>query len=447
MEAELKPIAAEKELKSNPGALFCAAVLYSKQHPANPLFRDKKKLELALALGDLFAAQSEKDTAENKQDYEWEIHFWLDTYRSLDSELGDERRARWKKEIEKIVRWFARETAARIDFPRYQGPYIRTSTNHLALFASTVYLAGRVLPDKEWDKLGARALHRLATEEQTEDGYWGEFTDNGPATGYNYITMCCVALYWEHSRDTDALKALRRATDFHQHFTWPDGTPVEAINGRNRYWAASAWGQFGFSHWPDGRRYAGLLAERVAVRKVSSRDLGRMAQNALYFHEGPTEAIPQEQPNAVHRMKVPAGIRKTGPWVVCLSGLIDAPIDSQFTLDRQGHLSIYHQKLGLIVTGANSKNQPDLATFREKTKDKVTTIPLSSRLRMNDDRDRLGLGYSTFFAEAVIPRPTDEQVTVRFAITETGRGRLQDVQLNLQLVLKAGEPLETAKKT
>jgi len=446
MEAELKPIAAEKELKSNPGAMFCAAVLYSKQHPANPLFRDKKKLELALALGDLFAAQSEKDTAENKQDYEWEIHFWLDTYRSLDSELGDERRARWKKEIEKIVQWFARETAARIDFPRYQGPYIRTSTNHLALFASTVYLAGRVLPNKEWDALGARALHRLATEEQTEDGYWGEFTDNGPATGYNYLTMCCVALYWEHSHDTDALKALRRATDFHKHFTWPNGAPVETINGRNRHWAPSAWGQFGFSHWPDGRRYAEFLAERVAERKVSSRDLGRMAQNALYYHEGPTAAIPQEQPNAVHQMKVPAGIRKAGPWIVCLSGLIDTPIESQFTLDRQGHLSIYHQKLGLIVTGANSKNQPELATFREKTKDRVTTIPLSSRLRMNDERDRLGLGYSTFFAEAVIPKPTENEMTVRFAITETGRGRLQDVQLNLQLVLKAGEVLETAKK-
>ena len=104
-------------------------------------------------------------------------------------------------------------------------------------------------------------------------------------------------------------------------------------------------------------------------------------------------------------MKVPAGIRKTGPWTVCLSGLIDAPIDSQFTLDRQGHLSIYHEKLGLIITGANSKHQPELATFLEKTKDSVTTIPLSSRLRMSDERDRLGLGYSTFFAEAEVPPP------------------------------------------
>src|SRR5262249_44720641 len=108
MEVELKPLAAGKELKSNPGAMFAAAVLYSKQHPATPSFRDKKKLELALAFGDLFAAHSEKDTAENKQDYEWEIHFWLDTYRLLETELGAERRARWKKEIEKIVRWFAR---------------------------------------------------------------------------------------------------------------------------------------------------------------------------------------------------------------------------------------------------------------------------------------------------------------------------------------------------
>jgi len=151
-------------------------------------------------------------------------------------------------------------------------------------------------------------------------------------------------------------------------------------------------------------------------------------------------------------MKVPAGIRKTGPWTICLSGLIDAPIDSQFTLDRQGHVSIYHEKAGLIVTGANSKHQPELATFVEKSADRtasaplrVSTIPLSSRLRMDDARDRLGLGYSTFFAELEVPAPRDDRVALRFAITETGRGRLQDVQLNLQLCLQAGEVLETAR--
>src|SRR5262249_61628561 len=142
-----------------------------------------------------------------------------------------------------------------------------------------------------------------------------------------------------------------------------------------------------------------------AGRKVSGRDLGRLAQNALYCHEGPTAPIPQELPRSAYRMKANAGIRKTGPWTVCLSGLIDTPIDSQFTLDRQGHLSIYHEKLGLIVTGANSKHQPELATFLDRAKDRVTTIPLSSRLRMGDERDRLGLGYNTFFAELEVPTP------------------------------------------
>jgi hypothetical protein len=458
--AEVKPLETDPDLQNNPSAMLAAAVLYTKQHPGNPAHGDKKKLQLALKLGDLAALASEKDTAENKQDYEWEIHFWLDSYRLLEAELGTERRARWRREIEKIVRWFAGQVEGRLDFPRYQGPFIRTSTNHLALFASTVYLAGRVLPNKEWETLGARALHRLATEEQTADGYWGEFTDNGPATGYNYLTMCCVALYWEHSRDTAALEALRRATDFHKHFTWPDGTPVETINGRNRHWDVSPWGHFGFSHWPDGRRYAEFLAGFFTADKASSptprirnrHQLGRLAQSALYYHEGPTAPIPHDLPRFVYPMKVPASIRKTGPWTVCLSGLIDRPIDSQFTLDRQGHISIYHQKLGLIVTGANSKHQPELATFMDKSKDRITTIPLSSRLRLataspaGEARgDRLGLGYHTFFAEVEVPTPTDARLPFRFAITETGPNRLQDAQLNLQLCLKAGETLETAK--
>ncbi len=444
MAAEVKALEGDADLRTNPGAMLAAAVLYTKQHPANPSFGDRRMLRLALKLGDLAAALSAKDTAENKQDYEWEIHFWLDTYRLLGAELGPERRARWRKEFDKIVRWFAVQVAGRIDFPRYQGPYIRTSTNHLALFASTVYLAGRVLPNKEWETLGARALHRLAAEEQTPDGYWGEHTDNGPATGYNYLTFCCVALYFEHSHDPAALEALRRATDFHKHFTWPDGTPVETINGRNRHWDVSPWGHFGFTHWPDGRRYAAFLTGLFTGRKVSGRDLGRLAQNALYCHEGPTAPIPQELPRSAHRMKVPAGIRKTGPWTVCLSGLIDTPIDSQFTLDRQGHLSIYHERLGLIVTGAGSKHQPELATFMDQDRGRVTTIPLSGRLRMGDGRDRLALGYNTFFAEAEVPTPGEDRLPFRFAVTETAPGRLQDARLNLQLCLKAGETLETA---
>src|SRR5262245_48893635 len=101
--SQVQPLEAEPNLRPNLGAMLAATVLYSKQHAANPSFGDKKKLELALKLGDLAAGVSEKDTNENKQDNEWEIHFWLDGYRLLEPELGAARRARWRRELEKIV--------------------------------------------------------------------------------------------------------------------------------------------------------------------------------------------------------------------------------------------------------------------------------------------------------------------------------------------------------
>ena len=305
--------------------------------------------------------------------------------------------------------------------------------------------------NREWERVGAEVMHRLATEEQTPDGYWGELTDNGPTTGYNALTLSGVALYWEHSGDPAALEAIRRATDFHISFTWPDGTPAETINGRNRYVGVSPWAHFAFSHFPEGRGYAEFLtgffrAEKLAAGEGGvAQTLGRIAQNALYYHEGESVPTAQERPAYSRQLRVPAGIRKTGPWVVCLSGLIDSPIANQFTLDRQGHLSIYHETLGLVVTGANSKNQPELATFVEQGESHPRHIPVSSRLRMSDDRDRLGLGYETGFLELDLPKPGTAKLPFRFTVIETNPNRLRSATLTLQLCLKAGEALETAK--
>src|SRR5262245_16391064 len=340
---DLKTIEATPGARHFPAAILAAAVLYAKKHPDNRHHGERKHLDLALRIGDLLASENEKGAFQKRLDHDWDLCLWLEAYRLLDRELGDARRARWRKEIEKNVRQIAEDAGPRVDFPRYQGPFIRTSTNHYALWASTVHLAGKTFANEEWERFGRRAMHRLAAEEQTPDGYWGEHTDNGPTTGYNYLTMTGVALYYEHSHDKAALDARRRATDFHQHFTYPDGTPVETINGRNRHWAVSAWGHFGFSHFADGRRYAEFLTRFLPEGKVGYHALGRLAQNALYYHDGPTEPIPQDRASYAHRMKVHAGIRKTGPWVVCLSGLIDTPTDSQFTLDRQGHLSVFHR--------------------------------------------------------------------------------------------------------
>jgi hypothetical protein len=426
-----------------PYAILALAVLYAKRHPANPRYHDAGMLALAVRVGDLLAAEDEKGAFEPRLDSDWDTYMWLETYRLLESELGADRRERWRRAIERNIAPYLEQAKERIDFPWYNSPYISTSPNHYSLWAANLLLGARVLGHKEWEPVATHILHRFATVEQAPDGYWGEHSRLGPAIGYNHLTLSAVALYWELTKDPAALPALRRATDFHKNFTWPDGTPVEVINNRNRHWGVSAWSQFAFSNFPDGRGYAEFLTSRYTPEKLTVDVVGRLAQDALYYHEGPTEPAPQQRPAYAYQMSIPASIRKTGPWSVALSGIIDTnAVRNQFYLERQANLSVFHEKLGLIISGGNSKRQPELATFSEKLDFGEFHLPLSSRVQMGDAQDRLSLAYNTFWADVLVPRPAGNALDFKIAITGVNTPAAE-ARLALQVVLKPGEPLET----
>lgn len=437
-----------KTLESQPGwrhfpySILPPAVLYAKRHADNPRFGDPKMRDLAIRIGDLLASECEKGVYETRGDSDWDDYMWLEAYRLLDKDLGAERKARWRRHLEKNIGHLVRDAQDRVDFPWYNSPYIGTSPNHYALWAANLYLGGKLFGNRQWQELGARILKRFATVEQTPDGYWGEHSRNGPTIGYNHLTLSALAVYYEHSGDRDILPALRRATDLHKHFTFLDGTAVDVVNDRNRHWGVSAWSQFAFSHFPDGRGYAQFLARFFEPATLQVDAAGRLAQDALYYHEGKVEAAPQDQPNYFHRLNVPASVRKTGDWQVALSGLIDTQaINSRFYLDRQGHVSVVHQKVGQVISGANSKRQPELATFTEIVANTVVHMPLSSRLQTGESEDRLSLAYNTFFTD-LYTAVRDQALSLRFVIS--GRGRPgPDTRLNLQLCLKPGEELET----
>jgi hypothetical protein len=64
-------------------------------------------------------------------------------------------------------------------------------------------------------------------------------------------------------------------------------------------------------------------------------------------------------------------MRKFGPWTLSVSGiLITQAQTNQLYLGRQGNLSIFHKDRHkvrqLIVTGTNSKGEPELAPFSER---------------------------------------------------------------------------------
>jgi hypothetical protein len=200
----------------------------------------------------------------------------------------------------------------------------------------------------------------------------------------------------------------------------------------------SPWGQFAFTHWPDGRGYAEFLASFFKPDSIAMDALGRLAQDALYHHEGPVEPAPQRRQRYQHQMQAGAGVRKAGPWQVALSGIISTQaINSRFYLDRQGSVSVFHDRLGMVITGANSKRQPELATFSEKLVGQTVHMPISARLQMADSGDRLSLAYNTFFCDLRIPPPEPGSLSLRFSIS--GRGRpADDPRLTPQVRLRPG---------
>ncbi len=424
-----------------PGALLTAAVLYAKTHPDNPRAGDPAVLALALKLGDLLAAESEAGLYEKRADHHRDTYMWLEAYRLLQPKLGEPRRERWRRELVKVMGGLAREAAVRRDRPAYTSPF-GVSVNHTALFSSTVHLAGIVFGNREWQELGAAIMHRYAAEEQSPDGFWGEHSRSGPTTAYDYLTVSGVALYYEHSKDPAALAALKRSTAFHKYFTYPDGNSAMITDDRRRHAYVSPWGHFGFSHFPDGRRYAEFLTGFSESGEGSFEHIGRLAQDALYYHDGPLAPIPQDAPSFSYRMAVPAAIRKSGPWVVCLSGIVATQnVSSRFYLDRQTSLEVFHQKYGVIISGANSKRQPELATFRERVRGQVYHMPLDTRLRMGDQGDSLSLAYNTFVAGLQVDPPTGTRLPFRIAVTP--KGHPEEARITLQLCLKPGEALET----
>jgi hypothetical protein len=82
------------------------------------------------------------------------------------------------------------------------------------------------------------------------------------------------------------------------------------------------------------------------------------------------------------------------------------------------------------------------ATFTDRDAERIVPPPTSSRLKMSDDLDQLALACNSFFAVLEVPPVTDQRQEYRFVTTPTGR--MGEVDLNLQLVVKPGSALETA---
>lgn len=338
-------------------AIYPLAVAWATQSEDNPYYRDARVLEAIMSGGDaLIAAQDKQGMWRfDKKDgsfwgmiyMPWTYSRWVRAYSLIRDAMPAERRKRWEDGL----------TLGYTGIARTQLGRVHNIPSHHAM---GLYIAGTALNRPEWCEQARQFIPKVVAE-QDPGGFWSEHY--GPVVAYDYVYIDALGTYYAVSGDESVLPALRRASDFHAAFTYPDGSCVETVDERNPYKPGVRLGSVGFSFSPEGRGY---LAQQLAILDRSGQEVGAddLASFILYAREGP--AIPPPAAQSDRRFVLGKGdalIRRKGPWFICLSAYTCDIPTNRWQQDRQNLVSVFHDRVGLIVGGGNTKLQPLWSTF------------------------------------------------------------------------------------
>ncbi|MEA2064506.1 MAG: hypothetical protein U9P14_12455 [Gemmatimonadota bacterium] len=436
--------------------IYAPALLYVRQHPANPCYGDREVLEMALKAGDYLAASITADgwvtpmvngKPTNTLDAHRTLYCWIEAFHLLQPHLGKSRLETWRNALLRAGENLVREITPRIGRPRHISPFLGYSPNHFGLRATTILRMGMALNVPEWVSLTTGPIRRFTRQIQP-GGYWEEH--DGPTMSYDYLNVSVAALDWQYTSDPAAWAAMRANTDFHMHWCTPDGVDIHTVDQRNRnhFRVRASWGLFAFCHFPEGRRFARfklLAALGEGDDPLASMGLGalaRIAQNLHYHTEGPEAPIPQEARSYRHKLVRPAVVKKEGPWVYSISALVspERPL-SQFYLDRIAPISLWHSECKHIIAGGNSKGQPELATFSVKRSDgSWSCLPLEALLA---GADTLCVALEGFSLRLAITPEGPEKAVIAAHLQRTYDRPGDSCFLNLPLRLHPGRELVT----
>ncbi len=410
--------------------LLAAAVLYTAERPDNPWAGSPQLWEAILRHGRHLLTRVDAAGA-----MRWNLYgvvlpqpfvcqrlvgAWLQAYQLLKERLPETTREEWRATLLRTCAWLWEHGVAPFrTVTRFTAHELHTSTNHFSLYLSVLWQAGREFDRPEWTTTAADLMRRVIAA-QRPGGYWEEH--QGPALGCNFVTCQAVDEYTTWSGDPAGREALLRSLRLHADWTYPDGVPIECLDGRMRHLhRVQAWGLAAFTHWPEGRGYTRLLLERLQqLRKpLAGEAVARIATAYLLLTEGEEATPPQRQEAYRATLDGCSVVRKQGPWVAAISGQCSPPWpENGFMLDRQAALSLWHAQAGLVLDGSNSKAQPELATFRLLGEDPDCLPQRAEIISRAPDEEAVALHYRGY--TATVAMRLLEPPAVEFRVAASG---------------------------
>jgi len=432
--------------------MYPLAVAYACEVRGNPYHKDPKLLDVIMKAGDALIEDADEkgQWVFRKKDgstwgniwMPWTYSRWVRAYAMIKDDMPPDRREAWAKALELGYTGISRTQLHRVH-------------NIPAHHAMGLYVAGKALDRPEWCKQAADFLIKVAGE-QAEGGYWSE--NIGPVVVYNAVYMDALGTYYALSKDRRVLPALEKGAVFHYHLRYPNGEAVETIDERNPYHQGVNPGNVGFTFTPMGRAYLREQWSRYGKDKLSA-DL--RASLMLYGEVGVAAKAPSAESGGTFVLTEQGTDRaatvRTGPWFICLSAYT-APIPkNRWIQDRQNIVSIYHEKVGVIIGGGNTKLQPawgnftvrDTSLLRHKKGDtnpdfmpkgELYHVPSAAKLIRKPDAG-LDLTYGPETCRIRV-RPKDDR-TLEYLIETTKKSDLP-VAAHLTLLPHLGQTLETA---
>jgi hypothetical protein len=149
----------------------------------------------------------------------WAYSRWVRTYKHVRHALSAHVKQAW-------------ENGLRLGYEGIAGHELNRIHNIPAHHAMGLYCAGEVFERPDWQQQAAQFLHRVA-DAQSAHGWWAEH--DGPVVAYNFVYAEALGVYLSLSGDQAVLPTLERAARYHAEFTYPDGSAVETVDGRNPY--------------------------------------------------------------------------------------------------------------------------------------------------------------------------------------------------------------------